>query len=249
MFGGARPAGRASSSHSYSWPSTRRLGRSPLSVQVEDGPDGAARVDHSCRRHRARRPLDGRPIDDRRRRTLFGRFDLELILSSPSTRAVSLLCAAFSIAIDSSASVVSWWRRSRRRRSAAWPSPLARALPRPDRGRSHGDRLGVILALGLFFAVGPRRARLFSRTAATMVRASFVLGAQAVAMPPDRMRAGVLAIFAPPVRSAESALQNLLWAPVRAAARAVRGMLIWAASASPSSHSPVLFGERSRRRR
>ena len=48
--------------------------------------------------------------------------------------------------------------------------------------------------------MGPRRTRLFSQIAATMVGASFVLGAQAVAMLPDRMRASVLSIFAPPKR-------------------------------------------------
>ena len=99
-------------------------------------------------------------------------------------------------------------------------------------------------SLGLFLAVGPRRTRLFSQIAATMVGASFVLGAQAVAMLPDRMRASVLSIFAP-LASSAGALQGLVWTPVRAAAGDPSGMLARTTfGVSVFTLACILFGER-----
>ena len=246
MFGGASP-GRLGilvalifmAFHAAAWPIAGWLAR------VEDGPDGAARVAMI---------LAGGSVlvvpwmvaqsMTALTRTLFGRSDLELILSSPVDARSLLAARAFSIAIDSVASVGMLVApladvaalRGHPHWLALYPALIAAGLM--------GTGLGVILALGLFLAVGPRRARLFSRIAATMVGASFVLGAQAVAMLPDRMRAGVLAIFAPPVRSA-GALQDLLWTPVRAAAGDSSAMLIWAASGvAVFAFACVLFGER-----
>jgi ABC-2 type transport system permease protein len=177
-------------------------------------------------------------------RTLFGRSDLELILSSPVNARSLLAARAFSIAIDAVASV------------GLLLAPLANVAAL--RGHPHwlglypaliaaglmGTGLGVVLAMGLFLAVGPRRARLLSQIAATMVGASFVLGGQAVAMLPERMRASVLSIFAPPARSV-GALQGLVWTPIRAAAGDPSAMLVWAAfGVAAFAFARVLFGKR-----
>ncbi len=132
---------------------------------------------------------------------------LELILSSPVNARSLLAARAFSIAIDAVASV------------GLLLAPLANIATL--RGHPHwlypaliaaglmGAGIGAVLAMGLFLAEGPRRARLLSQIAATMVGASFVLGGQAVAMLPERIRASVLSIFAPPARRV-GALQGLV---------------------------------------
>jgi ABC-2 type transport system permease protein len=107
-----------------------------------------------------------------------------------------------------------------------------------------GTGLGIILAIGLFLAVGPRRTRLFSQIGATAVGASFALGAQAVAMLPDGARAAVLAMFAPPVNGG-APLPNLVWTPVRAAGGEPAAMLAWAGfGAAVFALACLLFGDR-----
>ena len=133
-------------------------------------------------------------------RTLFGRSDLELILSSPVETRSLLAARALSIAIGAVASVglllAPLADAAALRGGAHWlalyPALLAAGLM--------GTGLGVILAMGLILAFGPRRARVLSQIAATTVGAVFVLGAQAVAMLPDRMRAAVLSALEPPAR-------------------------------------------------
>jgi ABC-2 type transport system permease protein len=71
-----------------------------------------------------------------------------------------------------------------------------------------------------------------------------VLGAQAVAMLPERMRASILAAFAPPADS-ENAVQRLLMTPVRAVAGDTRALLIWTAfGVVVFLIACLLFGER-----
>ena len=119
---------------------------------------------------------------------------------------------------------------------ALYPALLAAGLA--------GTGLAVILAMGLFLTVGPRRARLLSQIAATVVGAAAVLGAQVVAMLPERVRASVLAAFAPPAEG-ENSVQSLLMTPVHAAAGDSRALLIWTAfGASVFLLACLLFGER-----
>jgi ABC-2 type transport system permease protein len=107
-----------------------------------------------------------------------------------------------------------------------------------------GTGLGIMLAMGLFLAVGPRRARIFSQIAATTVGASVVLGIQVVALLPDEMRASIAAIFAPPANGV-GAVQGVLWTPVRAAAGDPLAILIWAAfGVGVFMLACALFGER-----
>ena len=63
-------------------------------------------------------------------------------------------------------------------------------------------------------------------------------------MLPERMRASVLSIFAPPARRI-GALQGLVWTPIRAAAGDPSAMLVWAAfGVAAFAFARVLFGER-----
>ena len=119
---------------------------------------------------------------------------------------------------------------------ALYPALLAAGLA--------GTGFAIILAMGLFLAAGPRRARLFGQIAATAVGASAVLGAQVVAMLPESMRTTILAALAPPANGAGAA-QGLLWTPVRAAAGDPQAILIWTAfGAVVFALACVLFGER-----
>ncbi len=246
MFGGASPGRLASlvaflliALHATVWPVAGWLAR------IEDGPRGAERIAMILASGCVLVvPWIVAQSMTALTRTMFGRSDLELILSSP-VNARGLLCArAFSIAIDSVASV------------ALLLAPLANVAAL--RGHPHwlslypaliaaglmGAGLGVVLAMGLFLAVGPRRARLLSQVAATMVGASFVLGAQAVAMLPERIRAAVMAAFAPPADGAR-ALERILWTPVRAAAGDPSAILAWAAfGAAAFALACLLFGTR-----
>ena len=155
-------------------------------------------------------------------RTLFGRSDLELILSSPVETRSLLAARALSIAIGAVASVglllAPLADAAALRGGAHWlalyPALLAAGLM--------GTGLGVILAMGLVLAFGPRRARVLSQIAATTVGAVFVLGAQAVAMLPDRMRAAVLSTLEPPAGGV-GALHSLVWTPVQRGGGGLRG--------------------------
>jgi ABC-2 type transport system permease protein len=119
---------------------------------------------------------------------------------------------------------------------ALYPALLAAGLM--------GTGLGVILAMGLILAVGPRRARVLSQIAATTVGAVFVLGAQAVAMLPHGMRAAVLSALEPPAGGV-GVLHSLLWTPVSAAAGDFAAILGWAAfGVAVFALACALFGER-----
>ncbi len=246
MFGGASPGKLASlvallliALHAAVWPVAGWLAR------IEDGPRGAERIAMILASGCVLVvPWIVAQSMTALTRTMFGRSDLELILSSP-VNARGLLCArAFSIAIDSVASVALLLAplanvaalRGHPHWLALYPALIAAGLM--------GAGLGVVLAMGLFLAVGPRRARLLSQIAATMVGASFVLGAQAVAMLPERIRAAVMAPFAPPADGAR-ALQRILWTPVRAAAGDPSAILAWAAfGAAAFALACLLFGTR-----
>ena len=177
-------------------------------------------------------------------RMLFARSDLELILSSPADARSLLAARALAIAIDAVASVGLLLGpladvaalRSHLHWLSLYPTLIAAGVL--------GTGLGVMLAMVLFLAVGPLRARLFSQIAATTVGASFVLGAQAVAMLPDRTRAAVFSLLSPSA-AGSSSIRALLWAPVRAAAGDWRAMLGLAAlGAAVFALAGASFGER-----
>ena len=210
-------------------------------IAIEDGPDGAARI-MAILASGAALVLPwivGQSIADFTR-TLFGRSDLELILASPVDAHSLLAARALSISVGAVASVGLLLApladvaalRGHPHWLALYPALLAAGLT--------GTGFGVVVAMGLFLATGRRRARLLCQIAATAVGTSAVIGAQVVAMLPERMRTSILAALAPPANTA-----GLLWAPVRAAAGDPHAILIWTAfGAAVFALACVLFGER-----
>ena len=214
-------------------------------IRIEDGPDGVVRVTAILASGVALvLPwIMGQSIADFTR-TLFGRSDLELILASPVDAHSLLAARALSISVGAVASVVlllgpvadAAALRGHPHWLALYPALLAAGLA--------GTGLGVMVAMGLFLAAGPRRARLFGQIAATAVAVSAVLGAQIVAMLPEGMRTAILAALAPPANAATPP-HGLLWTPVRAAAGDPQAILIWTAlGAGIFALACMLFGER-----
>ena len=214
-------------------------------IGVEDGPDGVMRIMAILATGAALvfPWIVGQSIADFTR-TLFGRSDLELILASPVDAHALLAARALSISVGAVASVGLLLApladvaalRGHPHWLALYPALLAAGLA--------GTGFAIILSMGLFFATGPRRARLFGQIAATAVGASAVLGAQIVAMLPEGMRTAILTALAPPA-DAHGEPQGLLWAPVRAAAADPHAMLVWTAfGAVVFALACVLFGER-----
>jgi ABC-2 type transport system permease protein len=162
-------------------------------------------------------------------RMLYRRGDFDLILASPVSPRNALAARLFAIAIESVASVG----------LLLLPFANANAL----QGRPHwlalypalfaaglfGAGLGLMLALGLFFAVGPRRARVVSQVAATLMGASAVLSAQVVAMLPDWARAKLFDALA--ANRGGDALRRLASLPERAAEGEPAAIIGWIAAA------------------
>ena len=214
-------------------------------IRIEDGPDGLARVMAILAGGAALvfPWIVGQSIAEFSR-TLFGRSDLELILASPVDARSLLAARALSISVGAVASVGLLLApladvaalRGHAHWLALYPALIAAGLA--------GTGLAVIVAMSLFLAAGPRRARLWGQIAATAVGASAVLGAQVVAMLPEGVRATILGALTPAANAAGEA-QGLLMAPVRAAAGEPQAILIWAAfGAAVFALACVLFGER-----
>jgi ABC-2 type transport system permease protein len=150
-------------------------------------------------------------------RTLYARGDLDLLFASPVSAVVVLASRALAIAFEVSATVgmvllpianagaligKSWWL-------ALYPALLSSALA------SAG--IGLLLAMLFFIMFGPRRARLLSQLAATLLGVSYALTAQAIGILPTWMREALIGSFAnlPPGSWLEH--RGPLWLPVSAA--------------------------------
>ena len=119
-------------------------------------------------------------------RALYAHGDLDLLFASPISARAVLGSKAVAIA----ANAIAWFAillaplanvnalAGHFHWLAVYPALLACGL--------FGTEIGVGLALALFAAVGPRRARLVSQIAATVVGASFMLGLQGYALAPAR---------------------------------------------------------------
>ncbi|HLW91841.1 MAG TPA: hypothetical protein VKS78_11140, partial [Roseiarcus sp.] len=154
--------------------------------------------------------------------------DLDLIFAAPVSSRAILAARALSIAIDGVASVailllplanmnalVGHWTWL-----AVYPALAATGL--------FGSAIGIALALVLFAAFGPRRARLASQIAGTAIGASFVLGLQALSMLPASARAAFMHVVTPPAAGGWD-FRTLLWLPAKAAAGDPMSLLAWCA--------------------
>jgi ABC-2 type transport system permease protein len=160
-------------------------------------------------------------------RALYARGDLDLLFAAPVSARAVLAARAVAIAADGVASVailllplanmnvaLGHWRWL-----AVYPALIATGL--------FGAGLGIALALALFSMVAPRRARLASQIAATLIGACFVLGLQALSMLPSGPRTAVLAALAPPQAVALDDPRSLVWLPALAASGDGRALILW----------------------
>jgi len=174
-------------------------------------------------------------------RALYSRGDLDLLLASPLPAHHILGARAIAIAVEAVASVsifilplanmlaltrgVHWL--------ALYPSLAAAGL--------FAAGIGILITLGLFKLVGPRRTRVLSQVLATIVGASFVLGLQVLnVLPHDTREAVVTAID----RSQPGTVfdrNGPLWLPVRAAAGDENALAIWVTLSLVLFVATVLF--------
>ncbi len=176
-------------------------------------------------------------------RMLYQRADLDLLFASPVRPRAVLAARTFALAAESLASVA----------LLMWPLADAAAM----QGRIHwlalypalaasalfGAGLGLTLALLLFRAFGPRRARVLSQIAATIVGAGAVLAAQVVAMLPTAPRARLFDAMSS--SAGGDALRDVLTLPERAASGEVGPLLLWClAGLALFGGAVAAFGER-----
>jgi len=160
-------------------------------------------------------------------RALFTRGDLEMILTSPVSPRSALAAKVVAVAFDSTASV------------AVLVLPLANANALA--GRTHwlalypallscglfGAGIGLALAMALFSLAGPRRARLVSQIAATIVGGGFVLSIQAFSAMSASTRTWLLALLQGSELPAFSFARSAMLLPVRAALGQIDAMIAW----------------------
>jgi ABC-2 type transport system permease protein len=159
-------------------------------------------------------------------RMLYAHGDLDLLFASPVSARAVLGAKAVAIA----ANAIAWFAivllplanvnvlAGHLHWLAVYPALLACGL--------FGAGIGIVLALALFAAVGPRRARIVSQIAAATVGASFMLGLQAYAFAPGA-RAALATAMQSSVESPWSGWRGLLALPARAAAGDVPALALW----------------------
>ena len=178
-------------------------------------------------------------------RALYTRGDLDLLFASPLPAHRTLAAKALAVAIESISSVAifllpianmnillngwSWL--------AVYPALLACGL--------FAASIGIMLTLGLFRIVGPRRTRIVSQVLATIIGAAFVLLMQALHVLPNSVRESIVAAIDGPDSGWLFDRDGLLWLPVRAAAGSLPDLAIWFAfSAAVFTLTALLLGRR-----
>ncbi|MCC2102877.1 MAG: hypothetical protein KDJ20_01940, partial [Hyphomicrobiales bacterium] len=124
-------------------------------------------------------------------RALYTRGDLDIVLSSPMPARPVFAARSLAIALESILSV------------AIFILPIANALALLADGRwlavypalaaagLFGTAIGLVLMLGLFRFVGPRRTRVVANVLATLIGASFAIGLQAYNIAPAAYRMAI----------------------------------------------------------
>jgi ABC-2 type transport system permease protein len=176
-------------------------------------------------------------------RMLYQRADLDMLFASPTPARTVLAARALALGLEGVGSVAVLLLpladvgalQGRPRWLAVYPALAAAGL--------FGAGVGLILALTLFFAVGPRRARVVSQIAATLVGASAVVTAQIMAMLPPSTRARLYEALAESASGGDLALA-LLALPVRAARGDPAAILSWGlVSVAVFGLAVLVFGE------
>ena len=102
-----------------------------------------------------------------------------------------------------------------------------------------GAGVGFLLALRLYFWLGPRNARVVSQIVSTLVGASAVIAAQAIAAMPEGWRTRIYEFVAAP---AAGALGRLFATPQQAALGDPRALTVWLALALAAFAAAALIG-------
>jgi ABC-2 type transport system permease protein len=159
-------------------------------------------------------------------RALYAHGDLDLLFASP----ISVRAVLGSKAIAIAANAIAWFAIllfplanvnalvGHFHWLAVYPALIACGL--------FGAGVGIVLALALFAGVGPRRARLVSQIAATVVGASFMLGLQGYALAPGA-RASLATAMQSSTEHSWLDWRGWLSLPARAAEGNVAALGLW----------------------
>ncbi len=149
-------------------------------------------------------------------RTLFDRADLDLLLGSPIPARRVFAAKATGIAASTFGSI------------ALLTLPVANAGALADRAQWLGiypaligmaliaAAAGLSVSIGLFFLVGPRRARVYTQLTGAIIGGGFMLGAQIVAMLPPRVQSVMSEWLAPTTMANGMVPRSLFSLPVDA---------------------------------
>lgn len=162
-------------------------------------------------------------------RALYTRGDLDIVLSSPMPARPVFAARSLAIALESMLSV------------AIFVLPIANALalladrrwlaiyPALAAAGLFGTAVGLVLMLGLFRFVGPRRTRVVANVLATLIGASFAIGLQAYNIAPASYRMTIGEWLSGARAGGLLDADSLLWIPIRAAAGEPFALLVWCA--------------------
>jgi ABC-2 type transport system permease protein len=164
-------------------------------------------------------------------RTLYDRGDLDLLLGAPLPAARILGAKAVSIAASTLGSIALLVLPlanvgallGHPRWLAAYPVLVSLSLI--------ATALGLGLSIGLFFLMGPRRARLYTQMTGAAIAGAFVLGAQVVAILPEALRVTVTNWLAA-AGGPETPIGRLLILPIDAMRGDTRALLMLAGFAA-----------------
>lgn len=149
-------------------------------------------------------------------RTLYNRGDLDLLLGSPLPRSRVLAAKAATICAGSFSSLA-LLALPLANAGAIADTPLWLTLYPALLGLALiATSLGLAISMALFFALGPRRARLWTQMTGAVIAGAFVLGAQVTAVLPGTTRDGIAAWV-------EGAASHGVFAFARFPLEAVRG--------------------------
>ena len=177
-------------------------------------------------------------------RALYSRGDLDLLLASPLPAHHVLGARAIAIAVEAVASVSIFILPLANMLALSGGARWLALYPALAAGALFAAGAGILIALGLFKLVGPRRTRVVAQVLATIVGASFVLGLQALNVVSFETREGLVSAID---RSEPGTLfdrSGALWLPVRAAAGDGTALLLWIAVSTALFAATVIFAGR-----
>ncbi len=149
-------------------------------------------------------------------RALYDRGDLDLLLGSPLSSMRVFASKAAAIAASTFGSI------------AVLTLPIAIVGALIDRAAWFGvfpilialtllaTAVALVLSIGLFFLIGPRRARVFTHMTGAVIGGVFILAAQVIAVLPKPMRDGITNWLDHAAVTPTSSTASLLWLPIAA---------------------------------